>query len=85
MLSLQQAVEVHRVVRRRGSPHVLDKWLTDGGEVVRITRRPRLYLQKDFSVLISVRGRVDCTAIVERMLKNPVTSGIETEPSRLVA
>jgi hypothetical protein len=27
-------------------PHCLDKWLTDGGEVVSLTQRPRSDLQK---------------------------------------
>jgi hypothetical protein len=30
-LSLQHAVEAHRVVRRRGFPDFLDNRLTDGG------------------------------------------------------
>jgi hypothetical protein len=32
-------VETHRVVRRRGSHILLDNRLTDGGEVVSLTRR----------------------------------------------
>jgi hypothetical protein len=28
-------------------PHFLDNWLTDGGEVVSLTRRPHLYPQED--------------------------------------
>jgi hypothetical protein len=39
-LSIWQAVEAHRVVRRRGPPHFLDNRLTDGGEVVSLMRRP---------------------------------------------
>jgi hypothetical protein len=39
-LSLQQAVEAHRVVRRRGSHIFLDNRFTDGGEVVSLMRRP---------------------------------------------
>jgi hypothetical protein len=27
-------------VRRRGSPYFMDNWLTDGGEIVSLTRRP---------------------------------------------
>jgi hypothetical protein len=35
-------------VRRRGSPHFLDNRLTDGAEVVSLTRRPAaLNLQED--------------------------------------
>jgi hypothetical protein len=37
---LLQAVEAHRVVRRRGCHIFLDDRLTDGGEVVSLTRRP---------------------------------------------
>jgi hypothetical protein len=39
-LSLKQAVEAHRVVRRRGSYIFLDNWLKDGGEVVSLKRWP---------------------------------------------
>jgi hypothetical protein len=39
-LSLYQALEALRVVRRRGSYIVLDSRLTDGGEVVRLTLLP---------------------------------------------
>jgi hypothetical protein len=39
-ISLYQAVETHRVVRRRGCHIFLDNRLTDGGEVVSHTRRP---------------------------------------------
>jgi hypothetical protein len=46
-LSLQQTVEVHRVVRRRGS-HFLDTRLTDGVKVVSLTRLPAaVYSQED--------------------------------------
>jgi hypothetical protein len=34
-------------VRRRGSPHFLDNWLTDGGEVVRLPLRPPFTPQED--------------------------------------
>jgi hypothetical protein len=34
------AVEAHKVVRRRGSHIFLGNWLTDGGEVVSLTRWP---------------------------------------------
>jgi hypothetical protein len=37
-------------------PHFLDNRLTDGGEVVSIMLRPHFKPQKDFLVLISVRG-----------------------------
>jgi hypothetical protein len=43
-LSVEQAVEAHRVVRRRG---FLDNRLTDGGEVVSPTRRPPFTPQED--------------------------------------
>jgi hypothetical protein len=39
-LSLWQAEEAHRAVRRRRGSHILDRWLTDGGEVVSFTRKP---------------------------------------------
>jgi hypothetical protein len=39
-LSLQQAVEAHRIVRRRCSHIFQDNRITDGGEVVSLTRRP---------------------------------------------
>jgi hypothetical protein len=39
-LSLQQTVEAHRVVRRRGFHISLDNPLTDGGKVVSLTLRP---------------------------------------------
>jgi hypothetical protein len=38
-LSQQQAVEVYRVVRCRGS--CIDSRLIDGGKVIRLKRRPR--------------------------------------------
>jgi hypothetical protein len=72
-------------------PHFLDNQLTDGGEVVSLTRRPTaLYPQEDSWVLISVRSRVDPRAIVRLEgldeLKNPVTSsGMEPAIVRLVA
>jgi hypothetical protein len=39
-LSLQQAVEAHRVVRRRGFHIFLDNRLTYGGEAVSLMHRP---------------------------------------------
>jgi hypothetical protein len=36
----QQAMEVGRVVRRRGSDFFLDNRLTDGDEIVNLTHRP---------------------------------------------
>jgi hypothetical protein len=46
-------VAAHRVVRRRGAPHLLDNRLTDGGEFVSLTRRqpftPRKILGTHFS------------------------------------
>jgi hypothetical protein len=46
-LSLKQAVEAHRVVRRRGFSYFLDSRLTDGGEVVSLMRRPPFTPQED--------------------------------------
>jgi hypothetical protein len=43
-LSLEQAVEAHRVETKR-LPHFLDNWLTDGGEVVRLTHWPLFTLR----------------------------------------
>jgi hypothetical protein len=45
-------------------PHYLDNRLTDGGEVVSLTRRPRFTPQEDSLALIYVRGRVNITAMV---------------------
>jgi hypothetical protein len=64
-----------------GLPHFLDNRLTDGGEVVSLTRRPPLPTGK-FLVLISVRGSVDLRVIVRLeeldQLRKPITSwGIE--------
>jgi hypothetical protein len=44
--------------------HLLDNRLTDGGEVVNLTRPPPLYCPGRFLVLISVRGWVDPRPIV---------------------
>jgi hypothetical protein len=41
-------MEADRLVRRRGSPHFLDNRLTDGDEVVGLTRRPSFIPQEDF-------------------------------------
>jgi hypothetical protein len=38
-LTLKEAVKAHRVETLR-FPHFLDNWLTDGGEVVSLTRWP---------------------------------------------
>jgi hypothetical protein len=46
-LSLLQAVKAHRVVRRSRLPQFLDNRLTDGGEVVSLTRRPPFTPQED--------------------------------------
>jgi hypothetical protein len=40
-------METHGDVRRRGSNIFLDSRLTDGGEVVSLTRRPPFTPQKD--------------------------------------
>jgi hypothetical protein len=69
-------------------PHFLDNRLTDGGEVVSLTRRPPFTPPGRFLVLISVRGWVDPRAIVRLeglgQLKNPMTSsGIEPAAFRI--
>jgi hypothetical protein len=74
-LSLLQAVEAQRVVRRRGS-HICWTRLTDGWEVVSPTSRPP-FTSGRFLVIISVRGWVDPRAIMwsEELgqLKSPMT------------
>jgi hypothetical protein len=37
-------------------PHILENTLTDGGEVVSLTRQPPFTLKKDVLLLISVRS-----------------------------
>jgi hypothetical protein len=69
-------------------PHFLDSCLTDGGEVVSLTRRGRPLPPGRFLVLISVRGWVDPRAIVRLeefdQLKNPMpSSGFEPATFRL--
>jgi hypothetical protein len=71
-------------------PHCLDNWLTDGGEAVSLTRRPRFTLQEDLLVLSSVRGRVNPRAIMQLeglpKMKNSMTLlGLEPTTFRLVA
>jgi hypothetical protein len=51
MYPCTQAVQAHKVVRRRS----FHNRLTDGDEVVGLTRMPRFTAQKDFLILISVR------------------------------
>jgi hypothetical protein len=55
-LSLKQAVESHRVVRRRSS--FLDNRLTDDSEVVSLTRRPLFSPQEDslYSLLLEAES-----------------------------
>jgi hypothetical protein len=67
-------------------PHFLDNWLTDGGEVVSLTRRPPFTPKK-----IPVRDCVNLRAIVrleglgKLKKKNPMTSsGIEPATFRLI-
>jgi hypothetical protein len=69
--------------------HFVNNRLTDGGEVVSLTRRPP-FTPGRFLVLISVIGLIDSMAIVrlERLgqLKNPITlSGIKPATFRFVA
>jgi hypothetical protein len=70
-------------------PHLLHNRLTDGGEVVSLTRRPNTPLPPGgFLILISVKRSVDPRAIMRLeglgKLKDPVTSlGIEPATSRL--
>jgi hypothetical protein len=49
-------MEAHRVVRRRGSHILLDNRLTDGGEVVNLTRRPTFNPRKIPGTTFSVRS-----------------------------
>jgi hypothetical protein len=68
------------VVRCRGFSHFLDKWLIDGGEVVSLTRRPRITHKK-------IPGDHFCQRLSKPLghglagkkgkLKNPI-SGLET-------
>jgi hypothetical protein len=44
--------------------HCLDSRLSDGGEVVSVTHRPRSTPQKYFLLVIPVTGRVDLKATV---------------------
>jgi hypothetical protein len=72
------------------TPHFLDNRLREGGEVVRLTRRPRFTPQKHFLVLISVRSQANSRTIVRLKaldkLKNSITSqGIEQAIFRFVA
>jgi hypothetical protein len=83
------AVEAHRVETSR-LPHFLDNRLTDGGEIVRLTRRPPFTPQKDFwhSFLLEAESIPRVIMRVEGLgqLKNPITSsGIVHVTYRLVA
>jgi hypothetical protein len=88
-LSLQQAVEAHRALRRRGS-HIFE---TIGSQmVVRLSDlgAGRLPPSGRFLVLISVRSSVDPRTIMwlegSGQLKNPMTSsGIESVNFQLIA
>jgi hypothetical protein len=68
-------------LREVEAPPFSDIRHTDGGKVVRPTRRP-LFTPGRFLVLISVRGRVDTRAIVRLQilskLKKSTSSGIRT-------
>jgi hypothetical protein len=69
-------------------PHYLDNRLTDGGEVVSLTRRLPFIPPGRFLVLISDRGLVDPRAIVRLVglgkLKISTPSGLELATFRLV-
>jgi hypothetical protein len=45
-------------------PHCLDNRLTDDGEIVSLTLRPRSTSQKHFQILVSVRESVNPRAMV---------------------
>jgi hypothetical protein len=64
-------------------PYFLDNRLTDGGEVVSLTRRPSaLYPQEDsWYLFLLVAVRLEGLG----QLKYPMTSGIEPATFRLVA
>jgi hypothetical protein len=71
-------------------PLFLDNRLTDGGEVVSLTRWPPFTPSGRFLILISVRGWVDPRVVVQleglSQLRNPVASwGIEPTTFWLVA
>jgi hypothetical protein len=88
-LSLWQALEAHRVVRRRGS-HIFSRQSTHGWRWGCQPYAPAaLYSQGRFLVLLSLRAWVDSRAMVRLeelgLLKNSVTtSGIEPVTFRLV-
>jgi hypothetical protein len=75
-------------------PHSLDSRPTDGGEIIRLTDRPRFTQQKHFLflslVLISVRGQVNKRGLVRseelgKLIKVNTLSGFETEIFFLLA
>jgi hypothetical protein len=65
--------------------HFLHSRVTDGGEVVNLTRQQPFTPPGRFVILIFVRGWVDPRAIMRLQglgqLQNPMTSGIEHSPS----
>jgi hypothetical protein len=72
------------------APHFLNNQLTDGGEVVSLTRRPSFTPPGRFLVLISARDLVESRATVRLeglgQFKNAMaSSGFEPATCRLVA
>jgi hypothetical protein len=86
---MQQTVEAHKVVRRRGSHIFQDNWVTGGGGVVSFTRRPVFTPRKipgsPFCKRLN-RPRDHGAAGKIRSTEHPMTSS-EIEPAtfRLIA
>jgi hypothetical protein len=67
----------------------IENQVTDDGEVVSLTHRPRLYLKKDswYSFLLEADSTPRAIVRLEGLghLKNPMTRGIEPTTFRVVA